>query len=221
VPRGVVLAEFRFPLVVCSSLTGGIMRRRLSLSAILWAGLLAASPANAASITFSTVTNGNLVEVGVSVTDAPDLFGFEFALGFDPNLVAFREVTGGTDLGSVFALFSPVQLDQNGDPIVDDDGGLLPVPGFSPVTIAGLVFDPTGVQSGLLATLIFETLGSFSGSFAILTASLLDSLDNPIPVDIVPPDTTSVPEPSTLGLLGIGLAVLARHRLRRNPQRSA
>ena len=197
------------------------MRRRLSLSAILWAGLLAASPANAASITFSTVTNGNLVEVGVSVTDAPDLFGFEFALGFDPNLVAFREVTGGTDLGSVSALFSPVQLDQNGDPIVDGDGGLLPVPGFSPVTILGLVCDPTGVQSGLLATLIFETLGSSSGSFAILTASLLDSLDNPIPVDIVPPDTTPVPEPSTLGLLGIGLAALARKRLRRRSQPSA
>lgn len=199
------------------------MRRRLIIASLLFiAALLVAAPARAASITFeSLVANqGDEFTLGIRVTDITDLFTFGFDLVFDPTILRATSIVEGDFLASG---------------IDTQDGGTVFFPGeFSEGLLSltlGSLFGPTQLGasgSGILAFITFQSLLGGDSNLALSNVFLLDSTGTgtEIPADIIngsvtvaPP--TSVPEPSTLGLLGIGLAALARKRLRRNPRRSA
>lgn len=183
------------------------MRTRLLVLGFMLAGVLSATQARAAVITLeSTETGEGMFDINISIADITDLYAFELLVTFDPAAAALRDVTEGTFLSGSGLTFSFLE------PAADASSVRLVTTLLEPV--------PGATGSGLLATLLFE--GAMSPIIGLTLVSFLDSsLQEIDDVRFVPPDTTSVPEPSTLGLLGIGLAVLARHRLRRNPQRSA
>jgi Cohesin domain/PEP-CTERM motif len=206
--------------VVSSLLTGGFMGcRRLIFPALLIAGLLVATPARAASISIDSlvVNQGDVLTLGIRVTDITDLFTFGFDLAFDPTVLQATSIVEGDFLSSA---------------INTQDGGTFFGPGAISEGLVsftlGSLFGPTQLGasgSGALAFITFQALTGGSTSLSLLNVFLLDSTGTgvEIPADIlsglVTVAPTSVPEPSTLGLLGIGLAVLARKRLRRHPQR--
>lgn len=176
------------------------MRRQLFICALFLATLFSAVPAKATSLTFeSRAVEGmpGTFEFLVNVVDATDLYGFEFDVSFDPAAFQFEEAQEGGFLGlggSTFFFALP------------PDGGLL-------TTASTLFGTAVGVSgSGLLARLLFTGLEGASADLLLTRASLLNSDQIEIPADITP-----VPEPSTLGLMGIGLAALARRLRRKTP----
>jgi PEP-CTERM motif/Cohesin domain len=199
------------------------MRRRLIVPSLLFiAALLVAAPARAASITFESIVanQGDEFTLGIRVTEITDLFTFGFELVFDPTILRATSIVEGDFLASG---------------IDTQDGGTVFFPGeisegLLSLTLGSLL-GPTQLGasgSGFLAFITFQALLGGDSNLALSNVSLYDSTGNAtvIPADIVNGSVTvatptSVPEPSTLGLLGIGLAALARQRLRRNPQRSA
>ena len=80
---------------------------------------------------------------------------------------------------------------------------------------------PTGVNVGdvseVLAVLMFRTIGSGDAGIGLSQVSMVNSIPKLIDLDSDPavgditvtPVATPVPEPSTLGLFGIGLAATA------------
>jgi hypothetical protein len=75
---------------------------------------------------------------------------------------------------------------------------------------------------GTLATLIFTAVGTGNANLDLPNFTLLDSLFFDIGAtpqfgDISVTSITPVPGPSTLGLLGVGLAALARRLRRKAP----
>jgi PEP-CTERM motif len=87
-----------------------------------------------------------------------------------------------------------------------------------------LAFQPAiwRIGSGILATITFQTLMAGNSGLQFANVFLFDSGSpegTPIPVDLLPGDVTvtAVPEPSTLVLVGLGLAALRRARKRRSP----
>jgi hypothetical protein len=174
----------------------------------------AAIGAQAATLTVSapTVTVGSSVAVDVLIADVIDLSTFQFALGYDANLLAFTGFTGGTFLGA------PAITDYD---IIDVSSGLL---GY----VYGLTYAQTGVNgSGGLITLNFNTLAAGTSFFDFSNVLFLNSDpsgNGDIAIDaingslailpvVVTPPTGDVPEPASLLLLGAGgAAFLARRR---------
>ena len=206
------------------------MRRRLLLPGLLVAGLLVSSPARAASITFEslTVNPNDVFTIGISITNVVDLYTFGFDISFDPTVVSAPIVsrgnifTGADGECDIAFCFSPGLL-------LSDDGGPAGVVSFILDSLIGSVpgLSLAGApppNTPLLNTLVFLTFHALGGggdaAISIANVFLLDS--NGASIDDVTTTNgivgvatpTSVPEPSTLGLLGLGLLVLAR-RLRR------
>jgi hypothetical protein len=197
------------------------MRRRLFASALVLGALVAASPAHAASITFDSLTPnpGDVFTVSVEITDAENLFGFNFNVSYDPSVLAIQAVSRGDIFNGQGApcpecFFEGVrETDAAGNAI-----GLI-------TFVSDFIFlGDTGVNgAGTLALLRFQAL-STGGDAALLISNLLLSDPDSQPIaDVlltngqitVPTPASSVPEPSTLALLGLGLVAMARQRLKR------
>jgi PEP-CTERM motif len=210
------------------------MRRCVIVSGLLLlSGLLPPAPSHAASITFDSVKVGTneSVLLEITVSDVIDLATFGFDLAFNPTVLGSPTITRGTifdgpdgECGVDDCFFFPG--------LVDTNAGLISIVAGS---LIGVV---PGVTGGLLATIEFQSLAEGDGGLALLNV-LLQNTQNPgdpddpdYPKNAIPCDDTQciqngvvtvaasptpVPEPSTLGLMGIGLAALARRFRRKTP----
>jgi hypothetical protein len=184
---------------------------------VLVAWLLAGTPARAASITFDsqTVNPKDFFTVAIDITDVVDLYTFGLDVSFDSSVVNFLSVTRGDVFTNVagecdvcfFAGFPP-----------DDPLGS---PGVVSFILDSLVGPVPGVSSaGTLAFLTFQAVAGGNANISVFNVLLADSvggtLDPTITNGLIMVNAPQpVPEPSTLALLGIGLAAMARKRLKR------
>jgi PEP-CTERM motif len=198
------------------------------LGLILLVGLVS-RPALATSVSIQppagTVTQGDTFFVDIMVAGAVDLVSFQFDLGFDAAILSANDpVLEGTFLSSVgvTAFF---------EGFVDNTLGTI---SFVANALTGN--DPFGANGGgVLARVSFNAIGTGSAALS-LTPGPFGSLvrdangdlvvdddlfvvafDDQIPaadgaVRVEAPSASEVPEPSTLALIGTGLAAAVRRR---------
>ena len=180
----------------------------------LWgivAALLAA-PAAATTLSFApgpaAVLVGDTFTLDVLVADAPDLYAFQFDIAYDPAIIQADTVLEGDFLsaGGRATFFLPGTIDNIAGTV-----------SFTANTLLGPGPGVTG--DGLVVHLTFQALGAGLSDLSFGNVVLLDSALAEIAT--VPTSGTinvsSVPEPASYGLLGIGLAVVAiglRRRMR-------
>jgi hypothetical protein len=195
------------------------MRARSVIVASVLALLVSASPARGAAITIeSTIVQPNeLFFLNVGIVDVDDLLSFAFDVLFDPGVISLVGVQEGEFLA------------RGGTTIpctVSDGNEAIPcATGPGTVSIGNFLLAAQGVSDdglgGVLATLQFLAGSGGSTQVTLSTVSLANSsfeeiaFDAPIPGDVVVGDIAPIPEPSTLALVGLGLAGLARNRFRK------
>jgi hypothetical protein len=198
------------------------MRRRLVFPALLAAVLMSAVPARAAVITFDSVLTGSdPFTLDILVNDVTDLVGFNFTLSYDSTVLQLLSVTEGSFLASAltpggFTFF--IEGDTSVDGVVRDVAAAISPSPSLPDPLA-----PYGASgSGVLVSLIFLplSLGDAGVTLDLASLTLLDSSFNVIPTEAVDGHVT-VPEPSTLLLIGLGLAGAARWRRKANGREHA
>lgn len=180
----------------------------------LWGIVLALLTAPASATTLSFAASPAAVQVGdtftlnVLVAEAPDLYAFQFDIAFDPAIVQASTVLEGDFLsaGGRATFFFPGTLDN--------------IAGTVSFTANTLVGPGPGVTGeGIVVHLSFHALApgqsdlSF-GNVVLLDSALAELAATPMDGAI---DVSSVPEPASVALFGIGLAVLmasARRRMR-------
>lgn len=187
------------------------MRGKVSLLLLLF--VLSALPATADPILLidpspRTVNQGDTFSFDIFIQDAIDLYGFQFDLTFDPTLFSAISVAEGAFLDAAgTGLFLPGDIDN-----------LIGTVSFVANSLLGPTSGVTG--SGVLATMNFTALGVGTSPFSFANVLLLDStlteslyttVSGSVTADV---PTASVPEPSTLLFVGIGLAFAALRRRR-------
>jgi hypothetical protein len=167
------------------------------LSAALLMGAMALQPAFAApylstSAPSGSVAAGDTVGVDVYITNATDLFGYEFTLLFDAALL---QSTGATEGGF---------LAQGGATLFYTDDSIA-----GSIYTLGALFETMGVSgSGLLAHFDFTALAAGAPIFTLSSPLAVGSDLDPIAI--------TVPEPATALLLALALGgmLVARRRIR-------
>jgi general secretion pathway protein D len=151
----------------------------------------------------ATVAAGSPVTIDVSVTDASDLFAFQFDVGFTPSLLAATAVTEGELFSGKGVSFIPGSIDNTAGTILfiaDSLSG--PGPGIN--------------GDGSLARISFNTIGPGTAAVQVSNIVLLDSSLADIPATAVAGivTVTVVPEPATFGMLSaaLGLVVVGVRR---------
>jgi PEP-CTERM motif len=193
------------------------MRRFLVLVGVLGVVLLSAAPAHAAEISFDSksVTLGEQFDVDVLLTENVDsLVSFAFGFEFNSSVLNFVQATAGNLFTGLF--LAPTVGDQF-------------VIGFSPVDETSGDFVPVTSASGILATLTFSVFADGDPNLALVapadTPMLLATLNGELfevqtslrsGTISLEGQPAPVPEPSTFGLVGLGVVSLIR-RLRRQP----
>jgi hypothetical protein len=185
------------------------MRRFSVVACLLGVALMVATPARASEISFVSqdINIGDTFDVDVVLSgNAATLLSYAFDLSFDSSILAFITAVNGS--------------------LFPDDGFFAAVDS-GVGTIMNIPISGTVTGNGVLAKVTFTSIAGGDSLLSIFNASLTDDnlLTDPN-APLIFPDVIGgtinvsspnpVPEPSTLGLVGLGLFSLAR-RLRRRP----
>lgn len=207
------------------------------LGLVMLVGLVA-RPALATSVSIqpaaSSVTQGNTFLVDIAITGAADLVSFQFDLAFDPSILSANDpVLEGPFLSDVGGTaFFPG--------FVDNTLGTI---SFVANALTGN--DPGATGNGVLARVSFNAIGTGSSALSLTLGplgSLIRDVNGDLVVDddpdspffglfavafdgqipsengsvtVAAPAAGEVPEPSTLALIGSGLAAVVRRRANR------
>ncbi len=185
---------------------------RVLVSALFTAILSSATSVLAAPIVSFTpvnqvVTAGQTSSLGVTISDAEDVFAFQFDIGFDPTIIQFSGISEGLFLATSGPTFFI-------EGVIDNSVGAI---SFTANTLLG---GGAGVDgAGGLATMTFKALAVGSSALSLFNVVLLDSslssLDFSIAQGSVDVAARPAPEPGVLLLLGTSaLAAFARARRR-------
>lgn len=170
----------------------------------LWASLLAALAAPASAATLSVAAAPASVKVGetfvvdVVVTEAQDLYAFQFDLTFAAPVLQLSEVVEGGFLAGAPTSFFPGFI----------DGGEGSV---SFVANTRLGAGPGATGDGTLARLSFLALAPGQGELQFRNVVMLDSAlaETSVTLSGASISVTAVPEPASMAMLAAGLAMLA------------
>lgn len=177
----------------------------LTLLALLTASPVLAVPILSIEPSVTTVSAGSVFAVDVDITDAVDVYAFQFDLGFDQTALSVESVSEGSFLSTGGAtFFIPGSIDNSAGTISSTSDSLL-------TAISGVS------GNGTLVTVNFRALVPSTSTLSLFNFIVLDSQLSGIVASVeagsvIVTDSTSVPEPSVLTLVGIALAYSWRRR---------